>query len=441
MPPPKDHLITVALMFVTSVCVTSPLSAQVSPDWMTLNHAARVAIDKKDNAAASQALQKLIPAMNGYAPLLVRLSLTAALDHDPAPSLAALDRYSRMGMTTTDVPDQAGWTAADQARYATIRARLDQNAKPVGAATVAFTLADATLNPEDIAYDAKTKTFFLSSQQQRKVVAIGSDGKVSDFLKSGQDGLWAAEALAVDAQRRTLWVSSGATPQVTGYPAADAGRTALFEFDLDTRTLRHRYDVPASNDAKHLIGDIAVTPAGDVIGGDAYGMLYRVRRAGKAAPQPPEPLAAEKVLVSAQEPAILPDGEHALVADYVLGIARLDLKTKSLTWLSHPDDVALNGIDGMVLHGTHAIVVQNGTHPVRIAAVDFDPEFTRITGLIVLEQATPHLTEPTHGVIVGDAYYFIANSEDDKFAESGAVKKGETLQPPVIERLTLTTLR
>jgi hypothetical protein len=184
-----------------------------------------------------------------------------------------------------------------------------------------------------------------------------------------------------------------------------------------------------------LLGDIAVTPSGDVLAGDAYGMLYRVR---PGAPTP-EPMADRRTFVSVQEPAILPDGDHALVIDYVLGIGKIDLKTKALTWLKHPDYVALNGIDGIVVRGTRAIAVQNGTNPNRIIAIDFDEGLNDIKGVTVLEQKTPHLTEPTHGVIVGDAYYFIANSEGDKLAEGGAVKKGEVLQAPIIQKLLLTS--
>lgn len=419
------------------VCVATAIaSAQVASEWRELNTKARTALDAKDYAATWRALDKLIPAMNGYSRLLPRLAMTAALDGQPAACLRALDLYSRMGLYTAEVPEEKGWSAEDRARYSTIRARLDQNEKPIGAAMTAFTLTDKELVPEDIVYDTKTKTFFLSSTRLRKVVAIRPDGSASDFIKTGQDGLWAAMGLAVDEKRRALWVSSGATPETTGYPAADAGRTAVFEFDLDKRTLRHRYDLPAIK-TPQLLGDIAVTPAGDIIAGDAYGMLYRIR---PGAPTP-EPLGDRSSFVSVQEPAPLPDGEHALVIDYLLGIGKIDLKTKALTWLKHPDDVALNGIDGIALRGTRAIAVQNGTNPVRIIAVDFDEAFTEIKGVTVLEQKTPHLTEPTHGVIVGDEYFFIANSEGDKVEEGGAIKKGETLEAPVIQKLLLLSAK
>ncbi len=427
--------------WILAMCFASALllaqaTAQVAPDWRELNTKARAALDAKDYAATWRALDKLIPAMNGYTRMLPRLAMTAALDGQPAACLRALDLYARMGLFTDEVPEQKGWSAEDRAKYATIHARFGQNEKPIGVAATAFTLADKELMPEDIAYDAKTKTFFLSSTRQRKVVAIRPDGSTSDFIKTGQDGLWAAMGLAVDEKRRALWVSSGATPETTGYPAADAGRTAVFEFDLDKRTLRHRYDLPAIK-TPQLLGDIALTAGGDVLAGDAYGMLYRIRPGSPT----PEPMGERSSFVSVQEPAALPDRDHALVVDYVLGIGKIDLKTNALTWLKHPSDVALNGIDGIALQGTRAIAVQNGTNPVRILAIDFDEDFTAVKGVTVLEQKTLHLTEPTHGVIVGDEYFFIANSEDDKVGEGGIVKKGETLESPVIQKLLRTVAK
>ena len=42
----------------------------------------------------------------------------------------------------------------------------------------------------------------------------------------------------------------------------------------------------------------------------------------------------------------------------------------------------------------------------------------------ILEANTPELGEPTHGVIVGDKFYFIANSGWDSYEENGAKKAG-----------------
>jgi hypothetical protein len=41
----------------------------------------------------------------------------------------------------------------------------------------------------------------------------------------------------------------------------------------------------------------------------------------------------------------------------------------------------------------------------------------------VVERATPGLGDPTHDVVVGDNFYFIANSGWDRFSDAGQITK------------------
>jgi hypothetical protein len=45
----------------------------------------------------------------------------------------------------------------------------------------------------------------------------------------------------------------------------------------------------------------------------------------------------------------------------------------------------------------------------------------------VIERSTATLGDPTHGVVVGDLFYYIANSGWDVLDEHGDVKAGEKL--------------
>jgi len=53
----------------------------------------------------------------------------------------------------------------------------------------------------------------------------------------------------------------------------------------------------------------------------------------------------------------------------------------------------------------------------------------------VLEQ-NPQLDEPTHGVVVGDLFYFIANSGDDR-ARGDTVRDDPAARPPAVMRVRL----
>jgi hypothetical protein len=113
----------------------------------------------------------------------------------------------------------------------------------------------------------------------------------------------------------------------------------------------------------------------------------------------------------------------------------VDLATRRLSWLPQPADVAANGVDGLYVAGRSLIGVQNGTAPERIVRFPVDEEFTRILGWEVLEQ-NPQLGEPTHGVVVGDWFYFVANSGDDR-ARGDTVRDDPAARPPAVLRLRL----
>jgi hypothetical protein len=51
--------------------------------------------------------------------------------------------------------------------------------------------------------------------------------------------------------------------------------------------------------------------------------------------------------------------------------------------------------------------------------------------------ATARLGDPTHGAVVGDSFYFIANSGWDSLDEHGAVKEGKILTAPSLMRAKL----
>src|SRR5512143_2415184 len=95
-------------------------------------------------------------------------------------------------------------------RIAGAQQRADIDSLPV--------LPDSTLLVEDVAWDARTATWYISSVHQRRILAIGRDGQIRDFVPAGGDGLWAAFAMAIDTARNLLWVTTAATPEGLGTP-------------------------------------------------------------------------------------------------------------------------------------------------------------------------------------------------------------------------------
>ena len=57
--------------------------------------------------------------------------------------------------------------------------------------------------------------------------------------------------------------------------------------------------------------------------------------------------------------------------------------------------------------------------------------------LSIVERGTPTLGDPTHGVIVGRSFFYIANSGWDTLDDHGALKPDAKLTPPRLMRVAL----
>lgn len=95
----------------------------------------------------------------------------------------------------------------------------------------------------------------------------------------------------------------------------------------------------------------------------------------------------------------------------------MDLHTLHVRWLQPSGGLALSGIDGFYRYGDSFLAVQNGVKPERL--LRFNSSLTRQE---ILEANTPGLGEPTHGTIVGNVFYFIANTGWDAYDDNGKKK-------------------
>lgn len=102
---------------------------------------------------------------------------------------------------------------------------------------------------------------------------------------------------------------------------------------------------------------------------------------------------------------------------------------------------ALNGIDGLYFDRGRLIAVQNGTSPERVVAFTLDASLTRVESETVIERSTDTLGDPTHGVVIDNDFYYIANSGWDIIDDNGNLKAGAKASPPRIMRAQLSRRR
>jgi hypothetical protein len=411
--------------------MAAPLCAQSDSTWRDYNRAARAAYDAGDFAAYRGHLLKLATLLSGHARVMYSLAGADARLGDTTGALRRLAAYAETGLTADAATDADFESLRGSSTFRDLVARLEANKRPTERSEIALTVADPELFPEDIAYDSRTQTFYLSSARKRKIIAVDRRGVVSDFVGEGEDGLWSVLALVLDGKRGVLWATTTAEEMMPGYPAADSGRAAVVEYDLRSRKQIARYDLPRDGERREL-GDMALGPRGDLYVSDGRnGIVYVLRPQGKAL----EPLVSSGTLASAQGPTVAPDG-RVYLADYTRGIAIVDPRSGAVHWLAHDDDVALNGIDGLTYHDRVLIAVQNGTMPKRVIRLELDAAGERVVRQSILESGG-RLTEPTHGTLVGDRFYFIANSGWDKLAADGSLKPNAALEQPVVLRVKL----
>lgn len=348
-------------------------------------------------------------------------------------ALEWLETFADMGIWEDVTRDADLASVRSLGGYPRVVQLLAANLAPVTRGASAFTLADADLIAEDIAYDSVRQRFLVSSVHRRKIVAVDSAGHATDFTRPGADSTWGMFAVHVDAARQILWATTAAVNAAQGYHAADSGRSALLAYDLATGALRTRLE-PADARRAHVLGDMTIGADGTVYVSDAVsGAVYTAAPGARmlAVLVPPG------TFTSPQTPALSADEKRLFVADYARGIAVVDLSTRAVRWLGHPGNVALVGTDGLYRVGNTLLAVQNGTTPNRVLRILLDTAMTRVLDAEVLERGKPAVNDPTHGVMLDDTFYFIAQSGWDRVKDDGTLAPAGATDTPVVRRLTL----
>lgn len=360
--------------------------------WVLYNLACARALNGKTEAA--------IEALSGVVARRVAMDLGGEKDFD---SIRATDGYRRIV------------AAMDALR----KERIDAGA------TVAFTIPEKVILPEGVAHDSATKSFFVASVNKGEVFRIGADGRISVFVKPGS--LRSALGMGVDPGRRTLWVVSASIPHLNGGKEGDPPDSALFAFDLDSGKLRRRYAPPPSEKPPHF-DDLGVAADGRVYVNDGFSpRIYTLAPGGDAL----ELWLESDEMGGTQGLAPTPDGKTLYVSDY-RDIWRVDVASKKASRLLPPEDLALNGVDGLVYSEGRLAAIQNGIQPQRAIALDLSPDGTAIARSRILVMNHPVLDEPTLGTVVDGALYFSANNQGHLFRDAKNPPKLEDLKDAVI---------
>jgi sugar lactone lactonase YvrE len=334
-------------------------------------------------------------------------------------ALGWLNRLAELDWNLGLLEGDFGALASDS-RFIALATRLQAAVRATAASEVAFRLAERNLIPEGIAYDPTSGDFLIGSLMQRKIVRVSRQGKATDFVPAGSGGLGPVLGLEVDVPRRRLWaVSSGED-------------SAIFAFDLASGSLIGRYSLAAGGTGAAL-NDLCVGPTGTVYStatgrGSVVALAAGTHELVELVP--PGALASPNGIVC------WPHGQELIVADS-LGLAAVAIAGGNVRRLAAPPGSTAAGIDGLELHGETLVGVQNAFGRGRVVAVKLAADRGRILDVRALETAHPAFDLPTTGAVVGDSFYYIANSQLDHLDASGRLLRAEEVVEPIILRLRL----
>jgi hypothetical protein len=420
-------LLWLCVLLFAAAAMQAPTAIEQLNALLEQAQSTKKAGDMQAHLAAVLKLQGLL----NHSPEAVESAAQAyAAAGDDQQALDSLQEFAAMGQTDEKLiggKRQEFSRFASNPRYAAIVRQLKANNSTVERAELAFTVSDQGLLPEDIDYDPTSRSFLITSILEKKIVRLSPDGRVSDFAQSPSH--WPMLAIKIDAARGLVWATEVGLDGFAIVPKDQWGRSAVLCFSLGSGKLVHRIEGPAHTS----LGDMSLAPDGTPIvsAGDGGG-LYRL--AGDRLE-----LIDDHDFISPQTTAPVAGTSSVLVPDYTRGIGLLDLTTGKIVWLMSraKTSAALNGVDGLYYTQGMLILTQNGTSPERVVQFRLDKTLAGVDSEEVIEQDGSNASDPTHGVIVGRDFYFIANSGWNNLDDHGDLKPGSHPTPARIMRYKL----
>ena len=295
----------------------------------------------------------------------------------------------------------------------------------------AFTLKDRSLHAEGIEYDPANKIFYLGSIHKQKIIKLTTDGKVSDFCPSAFEGMTSIFGIKVDSKRNLLWACASPMEEMENYDST--ARSSVFQFELSSGKLLHKYSM-LLNKNNCVFGDLILSKSEKVFISDSKN--NDINTINEKTNQI-EPYYSSPEFWNIQGMAFSTDEKYLFIADYVKGVYRITIKTKELIEINTKVDVSLKGIDGIYFYNNSLIAIQNGVNPLRCMRYFLNTELNAITGFEIIDRKHPSFGEPTLGVIDGNDFYYIANSQWGGYDNNHHIKPDDQLQDIIILKYLL----
>lgn len=299
----------------------------------------------------------------------------------------------------------------------------------------AFVVKDRTLHIETVASGEKPGVFYLSSIHKRKIVKVDATGKVTDFTKAAQDEMTSVLGIKVDKSKKVLWACSSPMPEMENYDTLSS--SYVYKYDLKSGSLLAKYK-PEVMAKGFVFGDLVLNKKGEVFISDTQNnTIFKVNESTKKL----ESLFTSDEFWNIQGITFSEDEKYIFISDYIKGVFRLDMESKKLISLTKEVDASLKSIDGLIWYQNSLIAIQNGVAPMRVTRYFLNQTLDTITRFEIIDRGHPAFNEPTNGCIVGNALYYVANSQWGGYDDNHQIKSDEQLQDIVILKADLSKIK
>lgn len=383
---------------------------------------------QNDNQRVIWVLTRLSELLPNSGNLKLQLAMAYAKADDKTHAYDTLVRMQSQGF---------GYDIAKDSRFDPIHgtkvwdyivANLAVNAKQFGEGKVAFELPKGDYLFDALAWDAKRSQLLAGSQREGNIYRVDAKGKLERFIATdAANGPWSVDAMGVDSKHGKLWVASASTTIYNGFSADNAGKSGLFEFDLASGKLVHKYTFP-QDQSGHVLSALAVGNDGQVYVADSsHQQVFRIDNGAL------KPLLQNSKLTGISALALSSDGRTLYLADYALGIFGFDLtKSKAFELEYDPTHLVLGGIVGMDWYDGTLSVIEDGMVPKRVMRLKLTPDGRRVDAAVPLDVAQPAFISLGRGTVAGDKLYFVTNRQDALYDKRGVLTAADQLQPTLI---------
>ncbi|HEY0744035.1 MAG TPA: L-dopachrome tautomerase-related protein, partial [Chryseosolibacter sp.] len=204
-------------------------------------------------------------------------------------------------------------------------------------------------------------------------------------------------------------------------------------YDLATKKLVKRITI--KDGTPHLFNDLYITRNGDAYVTDSDGAgIYLVKNGSDKA----EPFIKGGTIPYPNGITATADEKKIIVSTAGgQGIVSIDLTTKEIKSIRHAHYFII-GADGLYRYKNKLIAVQNVTFPEGVVEMTLSDDNQTITDIRHLAVGVPEFDTPTTGVIIGDEFYFIANSQlFQLMGNNGKIKNPSKLKETTILKIKL----